>query len=86
MPADNPPRVYFQEFNPDSLSLVVYYWYEPPDYWAFSEFSERVNLEIIRRFAEASIQLAPPTSKMHIADESGQALDLPVQGKAPVES
>jgi MscS family membrane protein len=86
MPADNPPRVYFQEFNPDSLSVAVYYWYEPPDYWAFSELSERINLEIIQRFAEANIELAPPTSKTHIADETGQALDLPVQGKVQVES
>ena len=29
------PRVYFEEFNPDSLSIVIFYWYEPPDYWAF---------------------------------------------------
>ncbi len=66
MPADRPPRVYFQEFNPDSLSIVVFYWYEPADYWAFCDFGERVNLEIVRRFSEAGIELAPPTSRTHI--------------------
>lgn len=86
MSAERPPRVYFEEFNPDSLSLVIFYWYAPPDYWAFLDFSERINLEIVRRFAEIGIELAPPTSKMHISDESGQALDLPAQDKAPVES
>ena len=85
MPAENPPRVHFLEFNPDSLSIVVFYWYGPPDYWAFAEFSERINLEIIQRFAEANIQLAPPTSKTQITDETGHALELPVHAEAPVE-
>ncbi len=74
MPSESPPRVYFDEFNPDSLSIRFFYWYSPPDYWAFSDFGERVNLEIIRRFAEAGIALAPPTSTMHLADESGRPL------------
>ena len=76
MPAGQLPRVYFQEFNPDSLSIIIFYWYEPPDYWAFCELGERVNLEIVRRFAEAGIELAPPTSKTHIMSESGDALEL----------
>jgi len=86
MQPENPPRVYFDEFNPDSLSIRIFYWYQPPDYWAFCEFSERVNLEIIRRFAEAGIELAPPTSRTHLADDAGQPLDLPVRSKTPLES
>ncbi len=85
MPATNPPRVHFLEFNPDSLSIVVFYWYGPPDYWAFAEFSERINLEIVQRFAEANIRLAPPTSKTQITDESGQGLDPPFHAQAPSE-
>ncbi len=84
MPAENPPRVYFDEFNTDSLSIRFFYWYAPPDYWAFSEFSERVNLEIIRRFAEAGIALAPPTSRTELTDDSGQLLKVP--SEAPSES
>ncbi len=84
MPAENPPRVYFDELNPDSLSIRFFFWYGPPDYWAFSEFSERVNLEIIRRFAEAGIALAPPTSRTELADDSGQLFQ--VASKAPSES
>jgi len=76
MPTDRPPRVYFEEFNPDSLSIVIYYWYEPPDYWAFREFGERINLEIVRRFAEASIKLAPPTSTTQITNETGEPIEL----------
>ncbi|MGB3050441.1 MAG: mechanosensitive ion channel domain-containing protein, partial [Polyangiales bacterium] len=85
MPAANPPRVHFLEFNPDSLSIVVFYWYDPPDYWAFAEFSERINLEIIQRFAEANIQLAPPTSKTQITDDTGEGLELPRHAQAPSE-
>jgi hypothetical protein len=28
-----PPRVFFSEFNPDSLHIMVSYWYHPPDRW-----------------------------------------------------
>jgi MscS family membrane protein len=76
MPAEQPPRVYLQEFNPDSLSIIVFYWYEPPDYWAFCELGERVNLEIVRRFAEAGVELAPPTTKTLLTNESGEPIDL----------
>ncbi len=86
MPSGSPPRAYFDEFNPDSLSIRFFYWYSPPDYWAFFDFSERVNFEIIRHFAEAGIALAPPTSRTQLADESGQPLALPVRDEAPSRS
>jgi len=76
MSADLPPRVYFDEFNPDSLSIVIFYWYEPADYWAFCELAERINLEIVRRFAEAGIELVPPTSTTRITNETGDPLEL----------
>jgi MscS family membrane protein len=85
MPPETPPRVYFDEFNPDSLGIRMMYWYEPPDYWAFSDFSERVNLEIIRRFAEAGIEVALPTSRTQLADESGQPLALSPPSEATPE-
>lgn len=66
MPEDQPPRVYFDEFNADSLSIVISYWYAPPDYWQFLDFGQRVNLQIVRRFEAAGIELAPPTSRMEV--------------------
>ena len=61
MPADRPPRVYFDEFDPDSLSIVIFCTgTTPPDYWAFCDFGERVNLEIVRRLAEAGIEAGAP--------------------------
>lgn len=52
---DLPPRVFFNEFNPDSFNIRVMYWYHPPDYWAFLAFSETLNLEIFRAFEEQGI-------------------------------
>ena len=40
MHPDYPPRVYFNEFNPDSFNVRIFYWYHPPDYWKFLAFSD----------------------------------------------
>ncbi|WP_309396961.1 mechanosensitive ion channel family protein [Cerasicoccus maritimus] len=64
-----PPRVFFNEFNPASLNILMIYWYHPPAYWDFLEFSQKVNEEIIRRFSEAGIEFAFPTQTIHLAGE-----------------
>ncbi len=53
--ADFPPRVFFNEFNPDSFNIRIIYWYHPPDYWKFLAFAERLNLEIFRAFEEQDV-------------------------------
>jgi MscS family membrane protein len=65
-----PPRVFFSEFNPDSLNIFVSYWYHPPKRWESLAFDERVNLEILRRFATEGIRLAVPTSRTYVARDS----------------
>jgi MscS family membrane protein len=65
-----PPRVYFNELNPDSLSIVVYYWFHPPDYWEFLEHAEQINLAILSGFADAKLELAFPTQTLQISSES----------------
>jgi len=62
-----PPRVFFSEFNPDSLNIFVSYWYHPPKRWQSLAFDEQVNLEILRRFAAEGIRLAVPTSRTYLA-------------------
>jgi len=76
MPEDFPPRVYFSEFNPDSLNILVIYWYSPPDYWKFMEFSERVNLQIIREFNQEGIKFAFPSTTTYLEQPEGQSLRL----------
>jgi MscS family membrane protein len=68
-----PPRVYFNEFKDFSLEIIVIYWYHPPEYWDYMEFSEWVNMEILKRFNKEKIEFAFPTQTMYLAnDESSQ--------------
>ncbi len=60
MDPEFPPRVYFNEFNPDSFNIRVIYWYNPPNYWDFLAFSERLNLEIFRAFDQQGIRFSLP--------------------------
>jgi MscS family membrane protein len=72
-----PPRVFFNEFNPDSLNIFVSYWYHPPRRWKALQFDEKVNMEIMRRFAAAGIKLAPPTSRTYLSREGGKTTGEP---------
>ena len=76
MEPDFPPRVYFNEFNSDSLNLLVLYWYHPPDYWNFLAFSQRVNLQIMREFKKEGIQFAFPTSTTYLTQDDDQPLHI----------
>ena len=68
------PRVYFSDFSSSSLDFKCMYWYHPAAYWDYMNFSEWVNLEILRRFNEEGIEFAFPTQTIHIAkDGSGEA-------------
>ena len=75
-----PPRVFFDEFNPDSLNIFVSYWYHPPRRWKALKFDEQVNMEILRRFSAAGIRLALPASRTYFSQEDGQATKSPLHG------
>jgi MscS family membrane protein len=78
-----PPRVFFNEFNPDSLNIEVSYWYHPPKRWESLAFDERVNLEIVRRFAAEGIEFAFPTSTTYLSQQDGQSLQLSIAKDTP---
>ena len=69
-----PPRVFFDEFNPDSLNIFVSYWYHPPRRWKAMQFDERINLENMECFAEADIKLALPAIKNYLSREDEQSV------------
>ncbi len=76
MDPEFPPRVYLNEFNPDSLNLIMLYWYHPPDYWAYMAFSQELNLGILERFEQEGIRLAEPARRQLISrdeDAGGQS-------------
>lgn len=80
----NRPRVGFDAFNADSLNIKVLYWYglraEEPlrDGWTFLEHGQRVNLRILRAFADAGIELASPTRMVALSTDPRRALDVRV--------
>ncbi len=76
MDPDFPPWVYFNEFNDTSLNILMIYWYFPPDYKAYLDFSERVNLEIMRRFEAEGIEFAFPTTTTYLAQDDRRPLHI----------
>ena len=84
MQPELPPRVFFDEFNPDSLNIQLSYWYHPPKRWKSLAFDERVNLEIVRRFAAEGIEFAFPTSTTYVTQKDGKSLQLSINGDTPL--
>lgn len=77
--AEFPPRVFFNDYNSDSLNLLVIYWYHPPNYWEYLEFTEKFNKEVFRRFKEEGIDFAFPTQTVYLAGDPSRPLNVGVQ-------
>jgi MscS family membrane protein len=82
MDPDFPPRVYFNEFNDASLNIIMVYWYHPPDYWLFLDFSENVNLQIMREFEKEGIEFAFPTTTTYLAHDERRPLSISLSSGA----
>ena len=54
------------------------YWYHPPEYWKYLEFTERVNLKIMRAFKEEEIEFAFPTTTTYLAQDDRRPLSINV--------
>ncbi len=81
MSEEFPPRVYFNDFNSDSLNIIMIYWYHPPEYWKFMELTEKINYQIISRFNEEGIDFAFPTQTLHLASDPKRPLNINVDKK-----
>lgn len=78
MDPEFPPRIYFNEFNPDSFNIRLIYWYSPPNYWDFLEFSQQLNIRICRAFEEQGIPFSLP---LRVAHTSVDSQEKPLQVK-----
>lgn len=85
MNEDLPPKVYFDNLNSDSLNLKCFYWYHPPDFWAYMEFTEKVNSEIFRRFNEEGIDFAFPTQTIYLAGDKDRPVDIGIRNGSEAE-
>ena len=81
MDPEFPPRVYFNEFNDTSLNILMVYWYFPPDYWAYLDFSERINLEIMNQFEKEGIEFAFPTTTTFLAQDERRPLKISIDDR-----
>ena len=66
---DTPPRIFFTEFKDCSLNIMVLYWFKPPDYWAFLDVGQKINLDIMRAFEAENIEFAFPTQTLYVKKE-----------------
>lgn len=76
MDPELPPRVYFNEFNRDSLNIIILYWYHPPDYWSFLAFNQSVNTRIMKAFEAEGIKFAFPTVTNYLAQDTEKPLQF----------
>ena len=80
MDPEFPPRVYFNEFNKDSLNIIMLYWYHPPAYWDFLAFNQKVNTHIMREYEKEGIKFALPGIRTYLTQDDGQPLQLGIAG------
>jgi len=79
-PADKPPRVFFSDFNADSLNIVVHYWFAPPDWWEYLTFTDAFNIELLERFNDEGIEFAFPTQTLYLRPEGPFATTVAAPG------
>jgi len=61
--------VYFKEFGAYSLNILVIHWCKHLAYEEFLQATEGINLEIMKRFEENSIEMAFPTQTVYLKGE-----------------
>jgi MscS family membrane protein len=71
-----PPRVHFNELNPDSLNIQVTYWHYPPDRLMFYDHAHYINRQIMQRFNEAGIDFAFPSQTIYHAGDDKRPLTI----------
>lgn len=96
---ERPARVFFSDFNADSLNISVSYWYflkpeskegagDARDWWTYMAHAEKFNHRLFRAYAEAGIDFAFPTQTVYLAGDPDRQLTLKLlsdgnEGKNP---
>ncbi len=73
-----PPRVYFSDYNADSLGIMVLYWFFPPNYWDYMDHAQRFNLRLYEEYEKAGIEFAFPTQTLFLAGDPNRSLSVDV--------
>ncbi len=75
-PDEFPPRAFFNDFNAESLNIVVIYWYAPPAWWDYLQHAQHFNLRLFEEFEQAGIDFAFPTRTLYLAGDQKRELAL----------
>jgi len=76
-----PPRVFFNDYNAESLNIIVLYWYAPPAYWDYLDHAQRLNLRVFEEFERAGIEFAFPTQTIYLAGDPKREMAIKLLGK-----
>ena len=68
-PPDLPGRAHFTELADASLTIDVTYWFAPPDWAAYLDFTHQFNMDLLTRFNAESIEFAFPTQTLYLKKE-----------------
>jgi small-conductance mechanosensitive channel len=60
-------RVHFKQFGDSALSFEVVYYVLTPDYTAYMDIQQEINLKIKEKFEQEKIEMAYPTQTIYLA-------------------
>ena len=75
MKEEFPPRVFLHDFLETAVNIRAIYWYHPPAYWDYCDFSERLNMQVVERFRAEGIRFALPSQRLFLAGDSEEPQD-----------
>jgi small-conductance mechanosensitive channel len=64
-------RAHFKGFGSASLDFEVVYYVAVPDYNAYMDIQQTINLALYEKFADQGIEFAYPTQTLYIKKEDG---------------
>ena len=59
-------RAHFKSFGDSALIFEIVYWVLIPDYNAYMDIQQAINLQILRRFEALGVEFAYPTQTVHL--------------------
>ena len=72
-------QVWFHQFGPSSLDILLYVFHETPDWSTELRERERLFLDIVRLADRLGIQFAFPTQTLHLYQEDSHTTHQPAQ-------
>lgn len=70
-------RAHFKSYGDFALLFEIVYFVEAPDFGAYMDAQQAINLGIYERFEAAGVPFALPTQTLHVAQQGGWTMDLP---------